>query len=268
MTQALSGKVVIVTGTSSGVGAAAARAFAQAGARVVLAARRAEAIEDLARELEGLAVPTDVTRLEDLVALVGRTLAAYGRLDVLVNNAAANARGTFDTLDPAAIAAVIDTNLTAPLLLTRLALPHLRQSRGVVVNVASIAGHVPLPHEGPYCASKWGLRGFTFAVREELRDAGVALCVVSPGPIATPFVLDDLDHVPDLVFSQPILTAEQVADAVVACAIDRRRERAMPRSTLLLAKLSRAFPALQELLRPMLEAKGARVKARLKAQRC
>ena len=268
MTQALSGKVVIVTGASSGVGAAAARAFAQAGARVVLAARRAEAIEALARELEGLAVPTDVTRLEDLVALVDRTLAAYGRLDVLVNNAAANARGTFDTLDPAAIAAVIDTNLKAPMLLTRLALPHLRQSRGVVVNVASIAGHVPLPHEGPYCASKWGLRGFTFAVREELRDAGAALCVVSPGPIATPFVLDDLDHVPDLVFSQPILTAEQVADAVVACAIDRRRERAMPRSTLLLARLSQAFPALQELLRPMLEAKGARVKARLKAQRC
>ena len=136
-----------------------------------------------------------------------------------------------------------------------------------MVNVASIAGHVPLPHEGPYCASKWGLRGFTFAVREELRETGVSLCVVSPGPIATPFVLDDLDHVPDLVFSQPILSAEEVADAVVACTIDRKRERAMPRSTLLLAKLSRAFPALQEWLRPMLEAKGARVKAQLRKGR-
>ena len=174
---------------------------------------------------------------------------------------------TFDTLDPDAIAAVIDTNLKAPMLLTRLALPHLRQSRGVVVNVASIAGPRAVAARRTYCASKWGLRGFTFAVREELREAGVSLCVVSPGPIATPFVLDDLDHVPDLVFSQPILTAEQVADAVVACAIDRRRERAMPRSTLLLAQVVRSFPWLQELLRPMLEAKGARVKARLKAQR-
>jgi hypothetical protein len=267
MNQSLAGKVVIVTGASSGVGEAAARAFARAGAKVVLAARSAGKLESLASEVHGLAVPTDVSRFDDLTALVERTLAAHGRIDVLVNNAAANARGTFDTLDPAAIANVIDTNLKAPLLLTRLALPHLRASRGVVVNVASIAGHVPLPHEGPYCASKWGLRGFTFAVREEMHDAGVALCAVSPGPIATPFVLDDLDHVPDLVFSQPILTAEQVADAVVACAIDRRRERAMPRSTLLLAKVLRAFPAVQEWLRPMLEAKGARAKARLKAQR-
>jgi NAD(P)-dependent dehydrogenase (short-subunit alcohol dehydrogenase family) len=266
MNHPMAGKIVVITGASSGVGEAAARAFAAAGATVVLAARSAAKLERLAGELGGLAVPTDVSRTADLLALVERTVATHGRIDVLVNNAAANARGEFDSLDPEAIAAVIDTNLKAPMLLTRLALPHLRKSRGVVVNVASIAGHVPLPHEAPYSASKWGLRGFTFAVREELRDAGVSLCAVSPGPIATPFVLDDLDHVPDLVFSQPILTAEQVAEAIVACAIDRRRERAMPRSTLLLAKLARSFPWLQEMLRPALEKKGASVKARLKAE--
>ena len=126
---------------------------------------------------------------------------------------------------------------------------------------------MPLPHESPYCASKWGLRGFTFALRQELKAAGVAVCVVSPGPIATPLVLDDLEHVPDLVFSQPILTAEQVADAVLACAIDRKRERALARSTLVLARLAAALPWLQELLRPALEAKGARVKARLRQGR-
>jgi NAD(P)-dependent dehydrogenase (short-subunit alcohol dehydrogenase family) len=266
MTQSLAGKIVIITGASSGVGEAAARAFAQAGATVVLAARSSGKIEALAADLNGLAVPTDVRRASDLAVLVVRTIATYGQIDVLVNNAAANARGGFDTLDPEAVANVIDTNLKGPMLLTRYALPHLRKTRGVVVNVASIAGHVPLPHEAPYSASKWGLRGFTFAVREELREAGVSLCVVSPGPIATPFILDNIDDVPDLVFSQPILTAEQVADAVVACAIDRRRERAMPRSTLLLAKVARSFPWLQEWLRPALEAKGARVKAKLKAR--
>lgn len=264
MTQNLAGKIVIITGASSGVGEASARAFAKAGARVVLAARSVDKLTALASALGGLAVPTDVSNFEDLRNLIEKTIAAHGRIDVVVNNAAANARGEFDSLDPAAIASVIDTNLKGPMLLTRLALPHLRQSKGVVVNVASIAGHVPLPGEGPYCASKWGLRGFTFAVREELREAGVSLCVVSPGPIATPFVLDELDHVPDLVFSQPILSAEQVADAVLACAVDRRRERAIARSTLLLAKLAGLFPWLQEMLRPALEAKGARVKAGLR----
>jgi short-subunit dehydrogenase len=137
----------------------------------------------------------------------------------------------------------------------------------VVVNVASIAGHVPLPDEASYCASKWGLRGFTFALRGELQQAGVASCVVSPGPIATPFVLDDLEHVPDLVFSQPILSAAEVADAIVACALDRQRERAIPAQSLALARLVSTFPWIQEVLRPALEARGARVKQELRAQR-
>jgi NAD(P)-dependent dehydrogenase (short-subunit alcohol dehydrogenase family) len=263
----LSGKVVIVTGASSGVGEATARLFATGGATVVVAARSREKIEALAREIGGLAVATDVTVLEDLRALVDTTMRAYGRLDVLVNNAGYNARGVFDSLSLEGIAAVLDTNLKAPMLLTRIALPHLRESRGVVVNVASIAGHVPLPDEAPYTASKWGLRGFTFTVREELRTAGVALCAVSPGPIATPFILDDLDHTPDLVFSQPMLTAEEVAEAVVACAVDRKRERAMPRSTLWLARLAQWLPWMQEMVRPALERKGARVKEQWRAKR-
>jgi NAD(P)-dependent dehydrogenase (short-subunit alcohol dehydrogenase family) len=267
MTELLSGKVVIVTGASSGVGEATGRLFATRGATVVLAARSQEKIDALARELGGLAVATDVTVLEDLRALVDTTMRTYGRVDVLVNNAGFNSRGGFDSLSLEGIAAVIDTNLKAPMLLTRLALPHLRASRGVVVNVASIAGHVPLPGEAPYTASKWGLRGFTFTVREELRTTGVALCVVSPGPIATPFILDDLDRTPDLVFSQPMLTAEQVAEAVVACAVDRQRERALPQSTLWLARVAQWLPWAQELLRPALEKKGARIKAQWRAKR-
>jgi hypothetical protein len=125
---------------------------------------------------------------------------------------------------------------------------------------------VPLPGESAYCATKWGLRGFTFAVAEECRESGVGLSVVSPGPIATPFVLDDLENTPDLVFSQPFLTAEQAAEAVVACAADRKRERAMPASTLALARILGAMPWLQQRLRPMLEAKGRRAKAEWRAK--
>lgn len=269
------GKVVIVTGAGQGLGRSHALAFAARGAKVVVndlggtstgGGKSSAAADKVVAEIKaaGGEAVANYDSVEDGASIVKTAIDTYGRIDIVVNNAAANARGALDTLEPDAIASVIDANLKAPLLLTRLALPHLRQSRGVVVNVASIAGHVPLPYEAPYCASKWGLRGFTFAVREELREAGVAVCVVSPGPISTPFVLDDLDHVPDLVFSQPILTAEQVADAIVACAIDRKRERALPRSTLVLAKLAATFPWMQEWLRPSLEAKGARVKAMLK----
>ncbi len=254
------GKVVIITGASSGVGEAAAKQFAALGAKVVLAARSEDKLRGLARQVGGLAVATDVQELDDLRHLVERTLATFGRIDVLVNNAAANSRGSFDTLSLEGIEAILDTNLKAPMLLTRLALPHLERVGGVVVNVASIAGHVPLPGESPYCASKWGLRGFSFAVAEEMRSRGVGVCVVSPGPIATPFVLDDIDNTPDLVFSQPFLTADQVAAAVVACAGDRTRERAMPRSTLMLARLAQRMPWLQEALRPLLERQGAKAK--------
>lgn len=266
MTDQLDGKIVVITGASSGVGEAAAKTFAGRGAKVVLAARSADKIEALAAELGGMAVPTDVTKDDDRRALVEKTVEKYGVVDVLVNNAGFNERGDLESLSAAGIEQVLETNLTAPMLLTHAAIPQLIASRGVVVNVASIAGHVPLPGESPYCASKWGLRGFTFAAREELRDKGVALCAVSPGPIDTPFVTDDLENTPDLVFSQPFLSAEEVADAVVACAIDRKRERAMPRSTLFLARLIQRMPWLQEVLRPGLERKGRKVKEQFRAR--
>ena len=236
------------------------------GAKIVLAARSADKIAALAERLGGVAVATDVTRAEDLTRLVDRTIECFGRIDVLVNNAGANVRGDYAEITLDGVETVLQTNLLGPMRLTHIALPHLKASRGVVINVASIAGHIALPGEAAYCTSKWGLRGFTFAMREELAAEGVALCAVSPGPISTPFILDDLANTPDLVFSQPFLTADQVAAAVVACALDRRRERALPASTLFLARLVQAMPWLQAILRPRLEAKGAKVKAGLAAR--
>jgi hypothetical protein len=262
----LAGKVAIVTGASSGVGAATARLLAAQGATVVLAARTAATLQAVANQVGGLAVPTDVSRRADLELLVSTAIDQYGRIDILVNNAGTNVRGNFGDISADGVEQVIDTNLKAPMLLTHIALPYLIEARGVVVNVASIAGHVPLPGEASYCASKWGLRGFTFATGLELAGRGVAVCAVSPGPISTGFILNDLDHTPDLVFSQPFLTAEQVAEAVLACIHDRKRERALPASTLFLAKLIGLAPWLQTTLRPILERKGARVKAALRAK--
>ena len=263
----LSGKVAIITGASAGVGEAPARLVAAEGAQLVLAARTEGPLQAVADQLGAMAVPTDVSKRAELQRLVEQTVAKHARIDILVNNAGTNVRGLFGDIDADGVEQVIDTNLKAPMLLTHMALPYLRATKGVVVNVASIAGHVPLPGEASYCASKWGLRGFTFAVDAEMRGTGVSLCAVSPGPISTGFVLNDLDHTPDLVFSQPFLSAEEVGQAVLDCVLDRKRERAMPASTLVLAKLIGAAPWLQDKLRPVLERKGAKVKAEFRARR-
>lgn len=264
-------RTVLVTGASSGVGAEAARQFAKEGARVVLAARSAPALESLAKEIGGdraVAVPTDVADLEALRALVRRAVEVGGRIDVLVNNAGVNHRGALEEVESGPLAQIVDVNLRAPIVLSRLALPHLkRATKGAIVNVASIAGQIPLPHEATYSATKFGLRAFSFALAEELRGSSVTVSVVSPGPIDTGFLLSDLEHVPDVVFSQPMSSAEEVARAVLDCAADGRVERTLPRASGILATAGYLVPELPRLLRPLLESQGRRAKERYREKR-
>jgi short-subunit dehydrogenase len=264
------GKTVVVTGASSGVGAAVARRFAAEGAKVVLAARSAEALEQVAKEIgqAALAVPTDVADPAAAAALLEKAEWAFGGLHVLVNNAAVNHRGPVEEMDPGNLAQIVDVNLRAPVVLTRLALPHIRKAGGgAIVNVASIAGQVPLPGEATYSATKFGLRGFSYALADELRGSGITVSVVSPGPLDTGFLLDDLEEAPDLVFSQPMSSADQVAALVLDCAADGRVERTLPQLSGKLATMGYLFPALARALRPLLEAQGRRTKAKLRARR-
>ena len=155
-------------------------------------------------------------------------LEAFGRIDGLVNNAGYNSRGTVETVALENIERIIEVNLKAPIRLSKLVLPHLRASGGgAIVNVASLAGRVPLDHEATYSASKFGLRGFSFAMAEELAGSGITVSVVSPGPIETGFILNEIEDVPDMVFSQPMATADEVARAIVASLEDGKRERVM-----------------------------------------
>lgn len=262
MDQRFVNRTVLITGASAGVGAATARAFAAEGAKLVLAARGEDRLQALADELGAIAVAADVARPQTASTLVERAIETYGSLDVLVNNAGCNHRGPVASLAPEALAQIIDTNLRAPILLTRAALPHLQAARGAVVNVASIAGQIPLPDEATYSASKFGLRAFTYALASELAGSGVRASVVSPGPIETEFILADPEAVPDLVFSQPMSTADEIAALIVACAVDGRIERSKPALSHVTATLGYLFPRLPPLLRPMLERKGQRARQR------
>ncbi len=272
MTHDFSGLTAVITGASAGIGEATAEGFSKAGANVVLVARGADRLHALADRLRdaggsALAVPTDVVDPGSCHALFDRACAEFGGVDVLVNNAGANKRGPIESYSAEELAAVVQVNLIAPIVLTRLALPHLRKSSaGAVVNVASLAGRVPVPHEAVYSATKFGLRAFTIAMAEELASSGVHMSVVSPGPVDTGFIMEDIDHVPDLVFSQPMSTSAEIAELVLQCAADGRVERMRPRLGGHLATLGYVFPPLRRVLLPLLERKGRRAKARFAAR--
>lgn len=263
MEQRFAGKVVVVTGASSGIGAAASRLFAAEGAKVALVARSVRPLEALAAELgaSARAFPADVGDADACAGLLRAVVEAFGGLDVLVNNAGKNTRGSVEHVDAAELRGILEVNLIAPVVLTRLALPLLRaRGRGAIVNVASIAGQTVLPHEATYCASKWGLRAFTFALREELAGSGITASVVSPGPVDTGFLMNELDSVPDLVFGNPMSTAEQVAALILDSAADGLRERTIPAMTGYLARAGDLLPGLRRLLVPTIEKRGRAAK--------
>src|SRR5262249_983709 len=153
-----------------------------------------------------------------------------------------------------ALAKVITTNLTAPVFLTRLCAEHLR-SGGAVVNVASLAGMVPVEHEAAYSASKAGLRAFSRSANEDLRERGVTVSSVCPGPVERGLVAD-VANVPDMVFSQPMRSADQVADAVLDCIRDGTLEIAMPALSGKLATLGYLFPRFERAVRPLIKRRG------------
>jgi short-subunit dehydrogenase len=260
-------KVALVTGASSGIGLAVARAMTARGARVALVARTKEALERVAQELgadRAESFPLDVTDHAGLAALPGRVVERFGRLDVLVNNAGVNHRGVLSERSAAELTKILDTNLLAPVLLTRAALPHLREG-SAIVHIASLAGKVPVPHEAAYSASKAGLRAFSRALGVELAARGVSVSSVNPGPVDTGF-FGDVSTVPDLVFSQPMSTAEQVAEGVMRAIDTGAAEVDVPAVSGKLATLGYLSPGLFARLRPVLEKRGARNKARYVAR--
>jgi hypothetical protein len=264
-------KTVIITGGSEGVGASAARKFAQAGANLMLVARTKRKLEEIAEELRDRTrveiFVMDVADADACVNVFKKAAFEFGRIDVLVNNAGFHQRGPVESISAEDMGRMIDVNLKAPIMLSRIALPYLReQGSGAIINVGSLAGRSPLPNQATYSASKAGLRTFTYAMFEELRGSGIKMGLVSPGPIDTGFIMSNLDVVSNLTLSQPISTADDVAEAILDLCGNSQREIAMPAITGALTTLNYVMPWFGRLIRPILERKGARVKRNLKAQ--
>ncbi|MBC8163929.1 MAG: SDR family oxidoreductase [Roseiflexaceae bacterium] len=222
----LTQKVVLITGASSGIGAAAARAFAAAGAHLVLAARDRARLNELARGLPGrvLAVPTDITDPQQTAALVQRAVGEFGRLDVLVNNAGVGLAAPVATLTAGDLRAALEVNLLGPLALTQTALPFLRRRRGQVIFVSSVVGLRALPYLGGYAATKAALDRLSESLRVELADTGVAVTLLRPGTTSTGFSTRRLGQGNERrKLNSQAATPEQVAAALVRATHQRTR---------------------------------------------
>jgi short-subunit dehydrogenase len=185
-------KVVLITGASAGIGQAVAREAARKGYHLALTARRAGRLERLARECESLgveaqAIPAALDDPEAPARVVDEALARFGRLDALINNAGFGLPSLFAASEPAELRRQLEVNLVAPLLLARFALPALRETRGVIVNVGSAITSLANPALGAYGATKAGLAYWSSALRRELRHQGVQVCLIEPGPVKTEF---------------------------------------------------------------------------------
>jgi short-subunit dehydrogenase len=248
-------RTVIVTGASTGIGAITARRFWQEGAKVVLVARTESNLVAVARQMDPtstLVLPLDISEPEAAAYILEKAQARFGHIHIVVNSVVSHPQGLFEKNDLGDLAAMVDVNLRAPLLLCRLALPYLRRSgKGTIVNVGSMAGRIPVPGAATYSATKAALRTFSLALAQELKNRGITVSIVSPGPVLTDRVRRELDRIPDLVFCIPVPTPEQVADAILACAHDDKPERAIPPIGGFLTSAGEALPWARNLCLPL-----------------
>ncbi len=235
----IKGKVVIVTGASSGIGEATARKFGGEGAKVILAARRVDKLKTLAQVInsmgtgaETLVIQADLARLEDIQSMITQTLEKFGRIDVLVNNAGFGRLDWLENLDPIKdIQGQIDVNVMGVIQTTRQVLPvMMKQRAGSIINMCSMAGLVGTPTYTIYAASKHAVHGFSEALRREVKPWGVDVSLVYPGGVVTEFTqhagINRKTNAKTPGFM--LLTAEQVGDVVVKLVRRPRRMLIIP----------------------------------------
>lgn len=244
--------VVVVTGASSGIGRATALAFAQRRARLVLAARDAETLERVATQCarlgaQAIAVPTDVTDAKTVRALAGAALRRFGGIDVWVNNVGVGAMGRFEAMPMETHRRVLEANLLGHMHGAHAVLPHFRAQRaGVLINMVSLGGWVPTPYAGAYTASKFGLRGWSAALRAELSDLpGVHVCDVVPAMVDTPGMRHGANYTGRELRPPGLLTdPDTVARAIVRLARRPRPTLWIGAATLPARAAQAAAPAL------------------------
>jgi short-subunit dehydrogenase len=231
----LAGRVIVITGASSGFGKGAALEFAEAGCAIALAARRDHLLEQLARDCEAaggqaLVVPTDVSHEPDVQRLAHLAVTQFGRFDVWVNNAGAGALGRFEEVPLEEHVQVVNTDLLGTIYGSYFAMRQFRaQGHGTLINVSSVIGKVPAPYFASYAAAKHGVVGLSAALRQELEqdkvDDRIHVCTVMPTSMDTPFFEHAAQHTGhEAAPIPPLYDAEKVVDVIVRLATDPEDE--------------------------------------------
>lgn len=250
----LTDRVAVVTGASGGIGAALAQHLVEAGARVVLAARSEKKLRELAANLgeeRALVVPTDITVPGQVENLVAQTVKRFGGLDLLVNNAGVGLYGSIEETHWEHFRQMWEVNFFGAVYCTVAALPHLKARRGVVVNISSVAGKIPVPYMAGYCASKFALNALSDGLRMELARAGVRVVTICPGRVRTKFQLSafrDGKHLPAVFQRREStgLSADAVARQTLQAVRRSQREVVLPFQLRLAAAARKVFPRLMD----------------------
>jgi len=251
--KSFSGKVVIITGASSGIGKSCAFAFANAGADVVLASRNIDELNKISNQLSGLnvkalVVTTDVSKENDCRNLIDTTINKFGRIDILINSAGISMRALFEDVQLEVLKRVFEINFWGTVYCTKFALPHLLQSKGSLVGISSIAGKTGLPGRTGYSSSKFAMEGFLQTVRIENIKKGLHVLVACPGFTASNIRNAALNWEGETQKESPrdedkMMQPEQVAEKILKAIEKRKRDLVLTIEGRLTVFLSKFFPS-------------------------
>ncbi len=250
----LQGKVAVITGASMGIGEEIARLFAAEGASVVLSsrdqARSQAARQRIGHEDQTRAVACDVRKRSDIDSLVLAALDRYGRIDIWVNNAGFGMQDSVAAMSMNACRNLFDTNLFGAIECMQAVIPLMKQEgSGTIINISSVAGHIAIPYQGAYCATKFALNAIGKAANVELRNSGVRVMTVCPGYIPTHFQENLVKGKEALKFAgarKPDATAEDVARATLDGYLKGKREVIVPGKHRFSVKFYQLFPTVVE----------------------
>lgn len=251
-------KVVLITGGTSGIGRACAVVFGQAGARVVVTGRDQAKLAETAQQLTQLGIQHRTVRADvgveaDSARAIMETIAAFGRLDVLINNAGISMRALFQDADLEVIKRLMQTNFFGTVFTTKFALPHILAAKGSIVGISSIAGYRGLPGRTGYSASKFAMQGFLEALRTELLHQGVHVLVACPGFTAsnirqTALAADGSAQGESPRDEAQMMSSEEVASHLLRAVQQRRRDLVLTAQGKLIVFLNKWLPGITDKL--------------------